>query len=87
MAQDRINHVSGNGVAEQNERRTSPLRDLTYDEKKAAEAAFQGEPFNPAWSAAAAVVYEGIVSAMSRMQVAALTDLDVVEAAEECLTR
>jgi hypothetical protein len=36
---------------------------------------------------AAAVVYEGIVSAMCRMQVAALTDVTGVEAAEECLTR
>lgn len=62
-------------------------RDLTYDEKKAAEAAFRGEPFNPAWSAAAAAVYEGIVSAMCRMQVASLTEMDTVPAAEECLTR
>lgn len=37
---------------------------LTYDEKKAAEAAFQGRPFNPMWSAAARVVYDGIVRAM-----------------------
>ena len=29
-------------------------RVLTYDEIKAAEAALRGEPFNPAWSAAAA---------------------------------
>ena len=62
-------------------------RDLTYDEKKAAEAAFRGEPFNPNWSVAAATVYEGIVSAMCRMQVAALTELDAVPVAEECLTR
>ena len=38
-------------------------RSLTYDEKKAAEAAFRGEPFNPAWSTAAASVYEGILMA------------------------
>ena len=37
---------------------------LTYDEKKAAEAAFQGRPFNPMWSAAARVVYDGIIGAM-----------------------
>jgi hypothetical protein len=45
-------------------------RALTYDEKKAAEAAFRGEPFNPAWSAAAAKVYAGILSAMSDRQAA-----------------
>jgi hypothetical protein len=39
-------------------------RALTYDESKAAEAAFRGEPFNPAWSAAAARVYAGISAAM-----------------------
>ncbi len=38
-------------------------RSLTYDEKKAAEAAFCGEPFNPVWSAAAGRVYEGIMMA------------------------
>ena len=45
-----------------NPRAESP-RSLTYDEKKAAEAAFRGEPFNPAWSTAAASVYEGILIA------------------------
>src|SRR5215212_7503326 len=38
-------------------------RDLTYDEKKAAEAAFRGLPLNPSWSAAAKDVYEGIMAA------------------------
>jgi hypothetical protein len=41
-------------------------RTLTYDETKAAEAAFKGEPFNPAWSAAAATVYAGITEAMEK---------------------
>ncbi len=41
---------------------------LTYDEKKAAEAAFQGRAFNPMWSAAARVVYDGIVRAMANRQ-------------------
>lgn len=41
---------------------------LTYDEKKAAEAAFQGRPFNPMWSASARVVYDGIVRAMGNRQ-------------------
>jgi hypothetical protein len=39
-------------------------RELTYDEKKAAEAAFRGLPVNPAWSAAARVIYEGIIVAL-----------------------
>lgn len=36
-------------------------RPLTFDEKHAAEAAFQGEAPNPAWSASAQRVYEGLV--------------------------
>jgi hypothetical protein len=39
-------------------------RSLTHDEKKAAEAAFQGMPFNPAWSEASRQVYEGISNAL-----------------------
>ena len=39
-------------------------RELTYDEKKAAEAAFTGRPFNPEWSDAARKVYDGIAAAM-----------------------
>ena len=35
-------------------------RTLTYDEKKAAEAAFTSRPFNPEWSEAARRVYDGI---------------------------
>jgi len=81
---DQADHCSGESIAESNERSARALRDLTYDQKKAAEAAFQGEPFNPAWSAAAAIVYEGIVAAMCRLQVAALTKTEVTE---ECLTR
>lgn len=41
----------------------SPPRPLTLDQKKAAEAAFQGLPFDPKWSAAAKAVYDGIVEA------------------------
>lgn len=84
MSQNMMDHDSSLGIAASNTNEARGLRDLTYDQKKAAEAAFRGEPFNPAWSAAAATVYEGIVSAMSRMQIAALTE---VEVAEECLTR
>ena len=41
-----------------------PTRDLTYDERKAAEAAFRGLPVDPKWSKAARGVYDGILSAM-----------------------
>ena len=41
----------------------SAPRPLTLDQKKAAEAAFQGLPFDPKWSAAAKAVYDGIVEA------------------------
>ncbi|WP_447974814.1 hypothetical protein [Nitrospira sp. Kam-Ns4a] len=39
------------------------LRSLTADELKAAEAAFQGRPFNDRWSEAARTVYDGILPA------------------------
>ncbi len=58
-------------------------RALTYDETKAAEAAFRGEPFNPAWSASARKVYEGILMAMGERQLAALGEIDQEET--ECV--
>ena len=48
-------------------------RALTYDESKAAEAAFRGEPLNPSWSAAARSVYEGISIAMIKKSLAEAT--------------
>lgn len=39
-------------------------RTLTHDERKAAEAAFAGRPFNPAWSESAKRVYEGLIRAL-----------------------
>lgn len=39
-------------------------RILSHDEQKAAEAAFTGRPFNPAWSQSARVVYDGIIKAL-----------------------
>lgn len=36
---------------------------LTHDERKAAEAAFAGRPFDPSWSKAARIVYDGILAA------------------------
>jgi hypothetical protein len=44
-------------------------RPLTYDEKKAAEAAFRCDSFNPAWSQAAWKVYDDISKAMVQLQV------------------
>jgi hypothetical protein len=41
-------------------------RQITHDEKKAAEAAFTGRPFNPKWSDAARIVYDGILAAMGK---------------------
>jgi len=43
-----------------------PQRTLTYDERKAAEAAFQGLPSDPRWSQAARSVYEGLVSVLRK---------------------
>ncbi len=40
-------------------------RPLTHDERKAAEAAFKGAPFDPKWSDAARKVYLGLSSAMA----------------------
>jgi len=51
-----------------------PARDLTYDERKAAEAAFRGLPVDPKWSKSAHGVYQGIIGAMGGKP--ALEDLD-----------
>ena len=37
---------------------------LSHDEKKAADAAFSGRPFNEAWSSSARAIYDGIVKAL-----------------------
>jgi hypothetical protein len=55
-------------------------RQITHDEKKAAEAAFTGRPFNPKWSDAARIVYDGITTAMkSARSVEILDELEPVE--------
>jgi hypothetical protein len=41
-------------------------RSLSHDEAKAAEAAFQGHPFNDDWSDAARLVYEGMLAAIHK---------------------
>jgi len=38
---------------------------LTYDEQKAADAAFAGKPFNTDWSSDSKAIYDGIVGAMA----------------------
>ena len=38
---------------------------LTHDERKAAEAAFQGRPINPMWSQKAQHIYDGIRAAQA----------------------
>ena len=50
---------------------TTPPKALTHDEKKAADAAFEGRPFNEAWSASARAVYDGIVKALPHTDIAA----------------
>ena len=61
---------------------TPPPKALTYDEKKAADAAFAGRPFNEAWSASARAVYDGIVKALPHPDVANPTLSTVEESAE-----
>ena len=58
-------------------------RELTHDEKKAAEAAFTGGPFNPEWSESARKVYDGIVTVIGKEASPALLsehELEPVEA-------
>jgi len=45
---------------------TGQSRSLTYDEKKAAEAAFRGSQFDSSWSDGAMKVYEGLRLAMAQ---------------------
>ncbi len=56
---------------------TNQPRPLTYDEKKAAEAAFRGVPFDSSWSESALKVYEGLRLAIARRKHAATTPFDV----------
>ena len=61
---------------------TPPPKALTHDEKKAADAAFTGRPFNEALSASARAVYDGIVKALPHTDVAIPTPSNVEEEAE-----
>jgi len=61
---------------------TPSSKALTHDEKKAAEAAFAGHPFNEAWSASARAVYDGIVKALPHTNVAIPTPSTAEESVE-----
>lgn len=54
-------------------------RSLTYDEKKAAEAAFACRPFDEAWSVSARLVYDGIMKVLPNADLAASTPSRVEE--------
>ena len=46
------------------------MQSLTFDEKKAAEAAFNGYwPADPTWSPSAQRIYEGLVEALANRAV------------------
>lgn len=51
-------------------------RPLSYDERKAAEAAFRGTPFDPQLSESARKVYLGISSAMANKRNEAFQEFD-----------
>ncbi|MCI1278498.1 MAG: hypothetical protein LKG23_05885 [Nitrospira sp.] len=66
MREDMMQDEGHRNTVESKQPDTTRQCSLTYDETKAAEAAFTGEPFNPAWSAAAANVYAGILSSLEK---------------------
>jgi hypothetical protein len=55
---------------------TPPPKALTHDEKKAADAAFAGRPFNETWSTSARTIYDGIVKALPHTDIAIPTSSD-----------
>lgn len=57
-------------------------RPLTYDEQKAAEAAFRGAPFDPQLSESARKVYLGISSAMANKRNEAFQEYDFSQMAD-----
>ena len=82
MRQDMMKDEGHRNTVELKPSDSTRQRSLTYDETKAAEAAFKGEPFNPAWSAAAATVYAGITEAIEKRMMTVTVESEV---AEECL--
>jgi hypothetical protein len=61
---------------------TPPPKALSYDEKKAADAAFAGLPCDEAWSASARAIYDGIVKALPHRDLAIPAPSDVEELIE-----
>src|SRR5881396_2498594 len=57
-------------------------KSLSHDEKKAADAAFAGHPFNEVWSASARAVYDGLVKALPHTNVAIPTPSIAEESVE-----
>jgi hypothetical protein len=58
-------------------------RALTHDELKAAEAAFGGRPFNPAWSASAKKVYDGLVEVLPQSSETPTASSETTSACDE----
>jgi hypothetical protein len=61
---------------------TPPPKALTHDERKAADAAFSGRPFNAQWSASARAVYDGIMKALPQTDIEIPTLPNLEELAE-----
>ncbi len=57
----------------------NPSRPLTHDEKKAAEAAYRGRPFDASWSQSARAVYDGMLTARGY----AVDACDTIEASQD----
>ncbi len=51
------------------------MRPLTYDEHKAAEAAFRGLPLDPTWTASAQAIYRGLTRAKARRGSEQITEI------------
>lgn len=52
-------------------------RPLTHDERKAAEAAFKGAPFDPKWSDSARKIYLGISAAVANQRQNAFANISL----------
>jgi len=51
---------------------------LTYDEHKAAEAAFRGLPLDPKWSQRAQCVYRGILAVTNGRDIVTNTEIELL---------
>ncbi len=62
-------------------------RPLTNDERKAAEAAFRGDVFDPEWSQSAREMYEGIAAFLALRSLQSGGQTDVAFSLEPALAR